>query len=42
MRDDIHIDHLVQKGIGGSDKPENLAATTSSSNLSRVKGKVSV
>ena len=42
VRDDIHIDHLVQKGIGGSDKPENLAATTSSSNLSRVKGKVSV
>jgi len=42
VRDNVHVDHLLQKGVGGSDKPENLAATTSSSNLSRVKGKVSV
>ena len=35
--DDIHIDHDVQFGRGGSNEPSNLQATTASSNQSRVK-----
>ena len=35
--DNIHVDHDLQFGRGGSNDPSNLQATTSSSNLSRVK-----
>ena len=35
--DDIEVDHFDQFGRGGSNDSSNLLATTSSSNLSRVK-----